>query len=65
VTAIRGPTSRYDIQESPSPVIYPSHRRIKEHSESSKSGEWNIAQESVYEALDRDITRAMLHAELV
>jgi hypothetical protein len=32
-------------------------RRIKEQSESSKSGEWNIAQESKYEALDRDITR--------
>jgi hypothetical protein len=39
--------------------------RIKEQSESSKSGEWNIAQESKYEALDRDITRAMLHAESV
>jgi hypothetical protein len=37
--------------------------RIKEQSESSKSGEWNIAQESKYEVLDRDITRAMLHAE--
>jgi hypothetical protein len=40
-------------------------RRIKEQSESSKSGEWNIAQESKYEALDRDITRAMLHDESV
>jgi hypothetical protein len=40
-------------------------RRIKEQSESSKSGEWNIAQESKYEALDRDITRSMLHAESV
>jgi hypothetical protein len=40
-------------------------RRIKEQSESRKSGEWNIAQESKYEALDRDITRAMLHAESV
>jgi hypothetical protein len=40
-------------------------RRIKEQSESSKSGEWNRAQESTYEALDRDITRAMLHAESV
>jgi hypothetical protein len=40
-------------------------RRIKEQSESSKSGEWNIAQESTYEALDRDITRAILHAESV
>jgi hypothetical protein len=39
--------------------------RIKEQSESSKSGEWNMAQESKYEALDRDITRAMLHAESV
>jgi hypothetical protein len=38
-------------------------RRIKEQSESSKSGEWNMVQESKYEALDRDITRAMLHAE--
>jgi hypothetical protein len=37
-------------------------RQIKEQSESSKSGEWGIAQESKYEALDRDITRAMLHA---
>jgi hypothetical protein len=37
-------------------------RRIKEQSESSKSGEWNIAQKSKYEALDRDINRAMLHA---
>jgi hypothetical protein len=40
-------------------------RRIKEQSESSKSGEWNIAQESKYESLDKDITRAMLHAESV
>jgi hypothetical protein len=40
-------------------------RLIKEQSESSKSGEWNIAQESKYEVLDRDITRAMLHAESV
>jgi hypothetical protein len=39
--------------------------RIKEQSKSSKSGEWNIAQESKYEALDRDITRAMLHAESI
>jgi hypothetical protein len=39
--------------------------RIKEQSESSKSGEWNMAQESKYEALDIDITRAMLHAESV
>jgi hypothetical protein len=38
-------------------------RRIKDQSESRKSGEWNIAQESKYEALDRDIFRAMLHAE--
>jgi hypothetical protein len=40
-------------------------RQIKEQSESSKSGEWNIEQESKYEALDRDITRAMLHVESV
>jgi hypothetical protein len=40
-------------------------RQIKEKSESSKSGEWNIVQESKYEALDRDITRDMLHAESV
>jgi hypothetical protein len=40
-------------------------RRIKEQSESSKSGEWNMIQESKYEALDRDITQAMLHAESV
>jgi hypothetical protein len=40
-------------------------RRIKEQSESSKSGEWTIAQESKYESLDRYITRAMLHAESV
>jgi hypothetical protein len=40
-------------------------RRIKEQSEVSKSGEWNRAQESTYEALDKDITRAMLHAESV
>jgi hypothetical protein len=40
-------------------------RRTKEQSESSKSGEWNIAQESKYEALDRDITRAIMHAESV
>jgi hypothetical protein len=40
-------------------------RRIKEQSESSKSGEWNTAQESKYEALDIYITRAMLHAESV
>jgi hypothetical protein len=39
--------------------------QIKEQSESSKSGEWNRAHESTYEALDRDITRAMLHAESV
>jgi hypothetical protein len=39
--------------------------QIKEQSESSKSGEWNMAQESKYEALDRDITRAMLHDESV
>jgi hypothetical protein len=30
--------------------------RIKEQSESSKSVEWNMVQESKYEALDRDIT---------
>jgi hypothetical protein len=40
-------------------------RGIKKQSESSKSGEWNMAQESKYEALDRYITRAMLHAESV
>jgi hypothetical protein len=40
-------------------------RRIKEQSESIKSVEWNMAQESKYEALDRDIIRAMLHAESV
>jgi hypothetical protein len=40
-------------------------RIIKEQSESSKAGEWNMAQESKYEALDRDITQAMLHAESV
>jgi hypothetical protein len=40
-------------------------RQIKEQSESSKSGEWNMVQESKYEALDRDITRTMLHDESV
>jgi hypothetical protein len=40
-------------------------RQIKEQSESSKSGEWNMVLASKYEALDRDITRAMLHAESV
>jgi hypothetical protein len=40
-------------------------RQIKEQSESRKSGEWNMVQESKYEALDRDITQAMLHVELV
>jgi hypothetical protein len=40
-------------------------RRIKEQSESSKLGEWNMVQESKYEALNRDNTRAMLHAESV
>jgi hypothetical protein len=40
-------------------------RRIMEQSESIKSGEWNIAQEFKYEALDRDITRAIPHAESV
>jgi hypothetical protein len=40
-------------------------RKIKEQSESSKSGEWNMVQESKYEALDRNITRAVLHAESV
>jgi hypothetical protein len=40
-------------------------RRIKEQSESNKSGECTMVQESKYEALDRDITRAMLHAESV
>jgi hypothetical protein len=40
-------------------------RRIKEQSDSSKSGEWNMAQESKYEALDRDTTRDMLHAESI
>jgi hypothetical protein len=40
-------------------------RRIKEQSESRKSGEWKMVQESKYEALGRDITQAMLHAELV
>jgi hypothetical protein len=38
-------------------------RRIKEQSESSKYGEWNMVQDSKYEALDRDITRAMLYTE--
>jgi hypothetical protein len=38
---------------------------IKEQPESSKSGEWNRAQESTYEPLDRNITRAMMHAEWV
>jgi hypothetical protein len=37
--------------------------RIKDQSESRKSGEWNMVQESKYEALYREITRAMLHAE--
>jgi hypothetical protein len=36
-------------------------RQIKEQSEPSKSGEWNIAQESKYAALDRDINRCMLN----
>jgi hypothetical protein len=40
-------------------------RRIKEQSESRKPGEWNISQDSKYEALDRDITRAMMHDESV
>jgi hypothetical protein len=40
-------------------------RGIKEQSESRKSGEWNMVQESKYEALYRDITRAMLHSESV
>jgi hypothetical protein len=40
-------------------------RRIKDQSESRKSGEWSMVQESKYEALDRDITRSMLHAESV
>jgi hypothetical protein len=40
-------------------------RRIKEQSESNKSREWNMVQESKYEALDRDITWAMLHDEPV
>jgi hypothetical protein len=40
-------------------------RWIKEQSDSSKSGEWNMEQESKYETLDRDITRAVLHAEPV
>jgi hypothetical protein len=39
--------------------------RIKEQSESSKSGEWNMVQEYNYEALDRDIARDVLHAESV
>jgi hypothetical protein len=38
---------------------------IKEQTESSKSGVWTMVQYSNYEALDRDITRAMLHAESV
>jgi hypothetical protein len=38
--------------------------QIKEQSDSSRSVEWNTAQESKYEALDRD-TRAMLYAESV
>jgi hypothetical protein len=47
-------------------IVYQSvFRRIKEHSDSSISGEWIMVQESKYEALDRDITRAMLHAESV
>jgi hypothetical protein len=36
-----------------------------EQSESSKSGEYNMVQESKYKALDRYITRAMVHAESV
>jgi hypothetical protein len=40
-------------------------RRIKEQLESSKSGEWNMAQESKYEGLDRNITQDILHAESV
>jgi hypothetical protein len=58
-TAIRGPTSRYGIQESPSPAIYPSQRLPP------NQRAWNIAQDSKYESLDRDITRSMLHAESV
>jgi hypothetical protein len=40
-------------------------RRIKEQTESIKSGVWTMVQESKYEGLDRDITRAMLHAKSV
>jgi hypothetical protein len=39
--------------------------RIKEKTESSKSGVWTMVQESKYDALDTDITRAMLHVESV
>jgi hypothetical protein len=39
--------------------------RIKEQSDSSKSGEWNMVKDSKYEALDRDITWDMLHAESI
>jgi hypothetical protein len=39
--------------------------QIKEKSESRKSGERSMVNESKYEALDRDITRAVLHAESV
>jgi hypothetical protein len=46
-------------------VHYNVFRQIKEQSESSKYGEWNMVQESKYEALDIYITRAMLQAESV
>jgi hypothetical protein len=37
--------------------------RIKEKTESSKLVVWTMVQESNYEALDRDMTRTMLHVE--
>jgi hypothetical protein len=67
VIKIRGPTSCYGFSKAlhKQCLHHIVFRRIKEQSESSKSGEWNRSQESTYEALDRDTTRAMLHAESV
>jgi hypothetical protein len=39
------------------------YRRVKDISTQSESTEWNIADEAKYEGLDRDIGRAMEHAQ--
>jgi hypothetical protein len=41
------------------------YQKVKETNTQSESAEWNIADEAKYERMDRDIGRAMEHAQKV